>query len=685
MIDQIFANIIVDATTLNKTFIFKVPDKLKGKIKRGDKVRFPFGRGNNEKEGFVFELLTLDELKEKKFYKDDAYFKTDGAIEKLKEIKGLAEGKIAASDILLKMAIFICKEYAAPISLCVNAVLPVKKEVKKNKRQKDVIENYDVSAENEYTDIVLNEEQDRVYNNILKSHLKGDFDEHLIYGITGSGKTEIYIKLIEEVIKERKKVIVMIPEIALTHQTVIRLKKRFENKIAIIHSRMSKGEKYIQYKKCENDEVDILVGPRSALFAPFTNVGLIVIDEVNDMAYKSDTTPRYDTLTVARYRCSEEKATLITLSATPTISHYHAARDGERIHLHKLSKRASSDLPSVTIVDMKKEVREGNKSIFSKILVEKINETLDSGDQIMLYMNRRGYDTIFTCKSCGETYKCPHCDVALVSHNDGMMRCHYCGYEVREPLKCPSCGSIEIEKYGMGTEKLEEECMKLFPRAKVLRMDSDTTKEKNGHDKIIKKFRDREADILIGTQMIVKGHDFPDVTLVAVMRGDLTLYMQDYKAAEETFSMITQCIGRSGRKKKGESIIEVYDTDSMAIKLAAEQDFEKFYECEIENRKKLFYPPFSTLLNVLIFSEIENKLDKVVNDLKNVIDLKNKVSARILGPTKANPEKIKDTYYRRIIIKCKNKIEAKQFRRLIITYLNLVDKASIIKATYDIE
>ena len=684
--NKVFANIIVDATTLNKTFLFKVPDDLAKKIKRGDKVIFPFRKGNTDKEGFVLELLNIDEIKEKKFYKEDEYFKDENAIDNLKEIKGLALGKMVASDILLKIAIFISKEYLAPISLCVNAVLPVKKEVRKNKRQKDVLNNYDIESLSEnYNEIKLNDEQKKIINDIINSHKKNEFDEHLVYGITGSGKTEIYLNVIDEVLKEKKQVIVLIPEIALTHQTVIRIKGKFGNNVAIIHSRMSEGEKYIQYKKCETGETNIMVGPRSALFAPFNNLGLIVIDEVQDMSYKSDKTSRYDALTVARFRCLEQKATLISLSATPTISLYYDAKNNNRILLHKLSKRASSELPNVTIVDMKNENRNGNYSIFSKLLIDKINEKLKKNEQIMLFMNRRGYDTIFTCKECGKTYKCPHCDVALVSHSDGKMKCHYCGYEVYEPLKCPNCNSVDIEKYGIGTEKLEEMCVDLFPKAKILRMDRDTTANKGAHDKIIDKFRKREADILIGTQMIIKGHDFPYVTLVAVMRADILMYGDDYKSSENAFSTITQCIGRSGRKMFGESIVQAYDIDNNALKFAKEQDFEKFYEEEIEVRKKLFYPPFSTILNITIMSAIEELLNDTVNNLKRLLETKNKADAIILGPAKPNPEKIQDMYRRSIIIKCKNKIIAKQFRALAYKFINIMYKNGIVKITADIE
>lgn len=681
-----FANIIIDLTAkaLNKSFIFRVPENLLGNIKRGDKVVVPFGKGNIDREGFVLELLTLDGLKEKKFYKEDKYFKSKDAIEKLKEVKCKAKGKIAANDILLKLAIFMCKEYAAPIANCINTVLPVKVEVKKNKRQVDVIENYETSS-NYNKEIILNANQKKIVDDIIKSSDKGIYEEHLIYGITGSGKTEVYISVIEEILNKGKEVIVLIPEIALTHQTVIRLKEKFKDTIAIIHSRMSKGERYIQYKKCEDGIAKILVGPRSALFAPFENLGLIVIDEIHDNSYKSETTPRFDTLTVARERCRIQNATLLTLSATPNINLYYEALKQDKIKLHKLIKRASGELPEVKLIDMREEVKKGNTSIFSNELIKDIKDRLEKKEQIMLYMNRRGYDTIITCKECGKTLMCPHCDVSLVAHNDGMMKCHYCGYEMQEPLVCPECKSKNLETYGVGTEKLEEMCIDLFPEARVLRMDKDTTKEKNGHDKIIDKFRKGKADILIGTQMIVKGHDFPNVTLVAVMRADLSLYREDYKAAEETFSLITQCVGRSGRRGKGLSIIEAYDVDSETLKYAVAQDYEGFYEREIKNREKLNYPPFEKLLIATFSSELKNVLDEATDKLNLLLCEKNKVGAVILGPTAGNPEKIKDTYIRRIIIKCKNDIAAKQFRNIMIMFLDKFYKNNVVKVVCDIE
>lgn len=688
MID-LFANIIVDikAEALNKSFVFKVPDELKDKVKPGDKVIFPFGKGNKRREGFIIELLTLDRLKEKNFYKKEQYFRSTDAIDNLKYIEGLADKKISPNEILLKIAIFMCKEYFAPLAYCLNTVLPIKKTVRKNKRQNNAIEkyNFDEDEKIEKNKIVLNEKQQKVFDDIYSKHKEEKFNEHLIYGITGSGKTEIYIKVIEETIKQGRKSIVLIPEIALTHQTVIRLKEKFGNSVAIIHSRMTAGDRYIQYKKCEDGEVNILVGPRSALFAPFVDLGLIVVDEVNDPSYKSETLPRYDALTVARYRCTEQNATLIALSATPDIVHYYEAEKCNGITLHRLDKRAVSTLPNVILVDMKKEIRNGNRSLFSKVLVDKINDRLSKGEQVMLYMNRRGYDTIFTCKSCGETIKCPHCDVAMCSHSDGKLKCHYCGYEVDEPMLCPTCKSKELEKYGMGTEKLEEMCIELFPSARVIRMDRDTTKEKDGHDKIIEKFKRHEADILIGTQMIVKGHDFPLVTLVAVMRADLIQGNSTYKSSENLFSMLTQCVGRSGRATNGESIIQAYDTENFAITKATEHDYDGFYKAELSYREKLLYPPFSKLLYINLSSKSKDMLYEAGKNLRLLLDTKNDTNATVLGPTRANPEKIKDIYYSYIYIKCNDIKDAKKYRSLAQNFENFVDKNNILKITFDIE
>lgn len=690
--NKLYASILVDIKTqaLNRPFIYIVPDSLKDSLHVGDKVIFPFGKGNKEKEGFIIELLTIDSLKNKNFFKKDNFFKDGNNLNRLKEISKKVSNKTSVKEILLKMALFMTRKYYSPLVSSINATLPVKKVVRKNVRQVDVINKYETNLEYNVKDEDFTNEQNKIISNILDFYKKNEFSEHLIYGITGSGKTEVYIKIIEKVLLDKKKVIVLIPEIALTHQTVIRLKEKFDRNISIIHSKMSDGDKYIQYKKCESGETDILVGPRSAIFAPFDNLGLVIIDEVHDTSYKSETNPRYNTLEVARFRCKEQNATLMSLSATPNVDLYYYAKekimiDGSSIYLHKLPLRVASTLPKTYLVDMKKEIENGNKSIFSKLLIEKIRDRLNKKEQVMLYMNRRGYNTIFTCKSCGETYKCPHCEVALVSHNNGKLKCHYCGYEIDEPLKCNICGSDEIEKYGLGTEKLEELCIDLFPDAKVLRMDKDTTSLKDGHDKIIEKFRKGDADILIGTQMIVKGHDFKNVTLVGIMRADLSLYATTYKASEMSFDIITQCVGRSGRKTYGEAVIQSFDTDSYVMKIASSQDFEKFYEEEIKFRKKLYYPPFSKLLYINIQSKDIDFLTDLCNNLKVILEKNNNSNSTILGPTNANPEKINDVYHKVLMVKCNLEEEAFSFRRIAYKFYKYMDKFSIAKVSFDIE
>ena len=477
----------------------------------------------------------------------------------------------------------------------------------------------------------------------------------------------------------------LIPEISLTYQTVIRLKKEFDNHVAIIHSKMSQGEKYIQYNKCLNNEVDILVGPRSAIFAPFDNLGLVVIDEVNDKAYHSDSTPRYSTLDVARFRCKFQNAMLLTLTATPTVSYFYNSNNSN-IFLHKLSKRASNEvsLPKVNIVDMKEEYKNKNKSPFSSILKNKINETLNRNEQVMLYMNRRGYSRILTCINCGYTFTCPHCDISLTLHNDGMLRCHYCGHEEKEPLICPVCHDTKLTKYGLGTQKLEELCQKEFKNARILRMDRDTTIKKNGHDEIIKKFMNHEADILIGTQMIVKGHDFPYVTLVGVMCADMFLNIPDFTATEEAFSILTQCIGRSGRKKQGEALIQVYNTDNNVIKSVASQNYIKFYNEEIEYRKKLLYTPICILLNLNLSSISESYLFEIAKDIKLFLSSIVYDKDIILGPARPNPSKIKDNYLITFNIKTLDINNAKIYREKLDEFINKKNKFGKLKYYFDI-
>ena len=684
MNDKLYVKIIIDisAKEINKPFLYAINKEAGIVYNVGEKVIIPFGKSNKETEGFIIEILTYDELVNSEYFKRDTYFNNIDSIKQVKYIITKAENKVNLSDILLNIAMFMSKEYLTPLSVCLNTVLPVKKIIRSNKRQIDVNKNYEnISKES----IVFNDEQQKVYDNLIESYNKKTFSEHFIFGVTGSGKTIIYIELIKQVLRDNKKVIVLIPEISLTYQTVIRLKNEFGNHVAIIHSKMSQGEKYIQYKKCLNNEVNILVGPRSAIFAPYDDLGLVVIDEVNDNAYHSDSMPRYNTLDVARFRCRFQKAMLVTLTATPTISYYYKSNNSN-VNLHILSKRASSDvsLPSVYIVDMKTEYKNNNKSPFSLFLKNKINEKLKNNEQVMLYMNRRGYSRILTCISCGYTFTCPHCDISLTIHNDGKLKCHYCGYEENEPIACPICHETKLTKYGMGTQKLEELCQREFKNARILRMDRDTTLKKNGHDEIIKKFMRHEADILIGTQMIVKGHDFKDVTLVAVMCADMFLNIPNFTATEEAFSILTQCIGRSGRKKQGEAIIQVYNTENDVIKTVSNQNYIEFYNDEIVYRKKMLYPPFCILLVMNLSSSGESYLFEISKDIKLFLTSIIKDSDIFLGPARPNPSKIKDNYFMIFNIKTCDMETAKAYREALDNFIVKKDKLGRIKYYFDI-
>lgn len=678
----VFVSVDLSAKSIDKPFLYAISDEILNEVKIGCKVRFPFGRGNKEREGYVLDILSENEIKRSDIYKKDPYFKKKDAFN-VKEIISVSHNKIGVNDILLDMAIYMSDRYMCNLSTCLKTCTPVKRVVRKNIKSKDKILKYQAIDKK----IIFNEEQIGVINELKSAYDQNKFSEHLIHGITGSGKTEVYIELIKYVIEKGKKVIVLIPEISLTYQTVIRLKQVFGDRISIIHSRMSDGERYIQYKKCIDGESDILVGPRSAIFSPFTNLGLIVMDEVHDHSYKSEISPRYDTLDLARFRCERQNAMFVTLSATPSVSYYYEAKNQGKINIHKLNNRAIKDLmpPNIYIADMRKEFKNKNLTSFSKKLRDLINEKLEKKEQIMLYMNKRGHSRLLKCLDCGETIVCPHCDVSLVVHNDKKARCHYCGYEEEIRNVCPKCKSAHLITFGMGTEKLEEKVKEEFPKAKILRMDRDNIKGKDDLDNIIKDFREHKADILIGTQMIVKGHDFPDVTLVGIMCADMSLYMPTYKATEDTFDILMQMEGRSGRNKQGDSVIQTYDTDSFAIDSAVEQDYDDFYNKEIKYREMLNYPPFCTMLTCSLKSNDESYLSEIIDILTIKIKSANIDNLVVLGPNKNMPYKIKDIYRINYFIKCKNYDDAYKLRNMINGYINEIDYLGGITPTYDIE
>ncbi len=506
-----------------------------------------------------------------------------------------------------------------------------------------------------YQPVLLNDEQEFIVNDFIKEYQEGIRGTYLVHGITGSGKTEVYMDIIASVIAQGKQVIMLIPEIALTFQTVQRFYKRFGNRITIMNSKMSQGERYDQSVRAANGEIDIIIGPRSALFTPFQNLGLIIIDEEHEGSYKSETSPKYHAVMVARKRAELTGASVLLGSATPSLESYINAKKGE-YKLYSLTKRAKeAKPPTVWVVDLREELKNKNKSIFSFKLKELIIDRLNKKEQIMLFLNRRGYAGFVSCRSCGYVLKCQHCDVSLTSHNNGKLVCHYCGHEEAQPKLCPQCNSKYIAAFGTGTQKVEEFVRREFPEAKVLRMDMDTTRNKGSHDTILKAFSEHKADILIGTQMIVKGHDFTKVTLVGIIAADLSLYTGDFRASERTFQLLNQASGRAGRDVlPGEVVIQTYHPDHYSIISAADGDYASFFEQEMLYRRLMQYPPASHILLALITSKDEQAVDVASKMLggaiKHYLDEKGE-DGHVIGPAPATVSKANDIFRRVIYIK----------------------------------
>ena len=502
---------------------------------------------------------------------------------------------------------------------------------------------------------VLNQGQKHIVDSIMKDYVSGIRKRYLIHGVTGSGKTEVYMNIIEKVLLLKKQVIMLIPEIALTYQTVSRFYKRFGNRVSVMHSKLSAGERYDQYTRAKNGDIDVMIGPRSALFAPFQNLGLIVIDEEHETSYRSETPPKYHAREVALKRASMTGASVILGSATPSVESYYNALNGE-YELFTLKERAGgAKLPEVQIVDLREELAAHNYSIFSRSLKSLIEDRLERHEQIILFINRRGYAGFVSCRKCGKVIGCPHCSVSLKPHSIRgkvtQLKCHYCGYSEPMPTECPDCHSKYIGTFGLGTQQVEEMVRKTFDGARVLRMDADTTSGKDGHENILKQFEEGEADVLIGTQMIVKGHDFPNVTLVGILAADLSLNVGDYRASERTFQLLSQAAGRAGRAEKpGKVVMQTYQPEHYSIVSAAAQNYEEFYEKEITTRQMLQYPPISNILGVLVLSVNEASADNLAQVLCNKMKIYEDVT--VLGPTEASISKANDVYRRVVYGKC---------------------------------
>jgi len=499
------------------------------------------------------------------------------------------------------------------------------------------------------------QEQKNVIQYIISKldHSKGD--SILIHGITVSGKTEIYLQLIEEVIKRGGQSIVLVPEISLTPQTVERFKGRFGDQVAVTHSKLSLRERYDQWKKAKEGKVSVMIGPRSAVFTPFTSLKLIILDEEHENTYKSEISPKFHARDVARKRCEMVGGVCVVASATPSLESYFECEQG-KMELLTLSHRANeSKLPSVEIIDMRKELELGNRSIFSVALKEEIEKNLKNKEQTILFLNRRGFSNFVSCRKCGYVLKCKNCSISYTYHAyNRSIQCHYCGDKLKVPSICPQCGSSHIRYFGVGTERVESEVKKHFPDARVLRMDLDTAKGKYGYEKILDQFKSHKADILIGTQMIAKGHDFPNVTLVGILAADLTLHLQDFRSAERTFQLITQVSGRAGRGElPGRVLVQTYDPSHYSIETAKDHDYMSFYQKEIELRKQLNYPPFTHIFLILITGTNEKLVISSAYKLMEIMKYLNKKDKfELFGPVPAILSKIKNKYRWRIIVKC---------------------------------
>jgi primosomal protein N' (replication factor Y) len=692
-----YAGIIVNNNSIqiDKLFTYSIPESLRDTLKLGFRVKVPFGIGNKLVDGFVLDLY--HEFESKSI---------------IKEVAGLCEDYPLLTSEDIKLISFMRNKYLCTYMECIKVFIPagVTKGMKSkineviytgkaldkkynkepyifiyttvlnnngkfnrnelNKKfgislsslntllkydfltnEKLIINRYDERVFNSYSEKVLNVEQQKAVDEILSSSR----NMFLIHGVTGSGKTEIYMKLVSSMLDKSKDSIILVPEISLTPQMVERFKGRFGKNIAVFHSKLSEGEKYDEWLRVKNGKVKVAIGARSAIFLPFNNLGLIVIDEEHEASYKSDSDPKYNASEIAQYRSKINNVKLVLGSATPSIDTYFKTECGE-IEVIDLKYRAdNARMPDIELIDMREELLSNNKSIFSKRLYEEISQRLEKNEQIILFLNRRGFSPFVSCRQCGYVFKCDNCDISLTYHHENdTLVCHYCGMKKRTTNVCPKCGSKYVKYFGVGTEKIEQEIKRYFPHARTLRMDFDTTRKKNSYEQIYNTFRDHKADILIGTQMIAKGLDFKEVTLVGVIAADLSLNLPDFRSAERTFQLITQVAGRAGRgEKSGKVIVQTYTPDNYSIIHSASNNYNDFYKQEISIRRDMNYPPFSKILAINMSSKNENLLIKNIQNvgsiLKNVIIESDKIE--MLGPCPCSISKINEQFRWQILIK----------------------------------
>lgn len=702
-----FADIIIDIKheKLDKIFQYRIPDRLENELKAGMEVIVPFGKGNRPVKGYVtgitdscsYDLSKVKEITdisrdsveiEAKLIALAAWMKENYGgtmIQALKTVLPIKQKENARVKKYLRLLLekdagkekldfYLEKNQKARARLLaalldqpvleydlavkkLHITLPVIRALEEQgvlvMESEQVYRNPVRGGSREAPEITFTPEQQAAVSRFEQDYREGRRNTYLLYGVTGSGKTEVYMEMIRQVVQMGKQAIVLIPEIALTYQTVMRFYRYFGQRVSIMNSRLSAGERYDQMMRAKAGEVDVMIGPRSALFTPFPDLGLIVIDEEHEPTYKSEQVPRYHARETAVKRAELEGAGVVLGSATPSLEAMYRARKGEYVLLTMKNRSRMQSMARVHIADLRAELKEGNRSILSRRLQELMEERLEKKEQIMLFLNRRGYSGFVSCRECGQVVKCPHCNVSLSVHRGGKMVCHYCGYEQPKVTRCPECGSPYIGEFRAGTQQIEDLVKKRFPEAKVLRMDMDTTRQKDAHEKILEAFANEEADILVGTQMIVKGHDFPNVTLVGVLAADMSLYTDDYRSGERTFQLLTQAAGRAGRgERPGDVVIQTYDPGHYAIEAAAAQDYEMFYEQETAYREMMGYPPAENLTAVHVSCEDEELLEKGCHYLKEyILRIKGSVPVQVIGPASPGIDKIRDVYRRVIYLK----------------------------------
>ncbi|MDD7793738.1 primosomal protein N' [Clostridium sp. 'White wine YQ'] len=693
----LYAKVVInsDAVSIDKLFTYKIPEETIQDIVVGSRVLVPFGMGNRSYEAFVLSISCEPDTEYKnlksiiKALDDTPLIDEKGILlfnylvnnylcrkieairliiptgvmrgvkEKSKEVVILGkeiDGKLKEKESYISIINFITtneglytrSELITKFKLSSYMIGKLLKEGYLSVT-KEKIERYNDKDYNFYKSFELNEEQKKAYDEIINS----DERLFLIKGVTGSGKTEIYMKLVKEMLSKDKTSLILVPEISLTPQMIERFKGRFGKDVAVFHSKLSLGERYDEWFRVKEGKVKLVVGARSAIFLPFKNLGLIVIDEEHEGTYKSEQNPKYQTKEVADFISQINNCKVVYASATPSVESYYNALNG-KYKLIQLNNRVNNKpMPKMKIIDMRQELKNNNRNMFSRELFEKLSHNLDKKEQSIIFLNRRGFSTFVSCRSCGYVYKCPHCDISMTYHNNGYLICHYCGTAKKIEKLCPKCGSKYIKHFGAGTEKVEGEIKKLFPNARVLRMDVDTTRNKDSHEKIYNSFKNGEADILVGTQMISKGLDFPNVTLVGVVAADTTLNLPDYRSGERTYQLITQVAGRAGRGDKlGEVIIQSYTPEHYSLTNALNENYDNLYNEEISARKLLKYPPFGDILLVQCTSKNEALLKDFMRTVnKEVSSLINKDDVDILGPSPCIIGKIKENYRWQLVFK----------------------------------